>query len=317
MDLSIISVNWNSAEYMQACLESVRVYTKGISYEVVIVDNSSKVEEFEKLKRLCSEATIVRSEENLGFARANNLGFMRSVGNYVLLLNPDTKLISPAISIMLEAAKTLPDAGIVGCKLLNGDLSVQLSSIQRFPTILNQMLDTEYLQLRWPQCPLWDLSPLFSSADEPVRVDAISGACMLIQRDVFEKVGMFSEDYFMYAEDMDLNFKVHRECFANYYVGKAEIIHYGGGSSSKQRWSQWTTVMKHDAMRRYFRNTKGRYYEFLYRLAMGVAAIGRLAILGVAYVFGKLGFKRGNLTDAISKWTTILRSAIGWADVVR
>jgi hypothetical protein len=311
MDLSIISVNWNSAEYMQECIASIREHTTEITYEVVIVDNASRKEDFEQLKRLCPEATILRSEENLGFARANNLAFARSVGEYVLFLNPDTKLIGSAINIMLKEAKALPDAGIVGCKLLNRDLSVQLSSIQKFPTIINQVLDAEYLLLRWPRCPLWDIAPLFSQQVQPIKVDVISGACMLLRRAVFEQVGKFREDYFMYGEDTDLNFKVQGASFANYYVGNAEIVHYGGGSSSKQCWNQWSVVMKHNSIRRYFRNTRGRYYELFYRLGMGSAAIVRLIALGMVYPWGNLISQRQALKNAMNKWITILRWAIG------
>jgi GT2 family glycosyltransferase len=158
---------------------------------------------------------------------------------------------------MMERIRSLPDAGIVGCKLLNTDLSIQLSSIQKFPTILNQLLDIEYLQVRWPGCPLWNLKPLLSPGVKLSKVDVISGACMLMPRNVFEQVHMFTEDYFMYAEDIDLNYKVKRAGFSNYYVGDAVIIHFGGGSSSQQGVSQWKTVMKYRAMRQYYRNTRG------------------------------------------------------------
>ena len=104
----------------------------------------------------------------------------------------------------------------MGCKLLNTDLSVQLSSIQKFPTILNQVVDAEYLRLRWPQCPLWGIAPLFAENVKLLKVDVIPGACMLLRRKVFEQVGMFSEDYFMYAEDLDLNFKLKAAGFTNY-----------------------------------------------------------------------------------------------------
>ena len=157
MELSIICVNWNSVDYLRECIASIYEFTRGISFEIIVVDNASPEAGVDVLKDEFPGITLITSEKNLGFAGANNLGFKHSTGSYVLFLNPDTKLMEPTITIMLECIKSLPDAGVVGCKLLNTDLSIQLNSIQKFPTILNQVLDTEYLRLRCPHCPLLEI----------------------------------------------------------------------------------------------------------------------------------------------------------------
>ncbi len=311
MDLSIICVNWNSVDYLRECIASVFENTRGISFEIIVVDNASSQPGVDALKEDFPEVTIIKSTKNLGFAGANNLGFRHSTGAFVLLLNPDTKLISPAINMMLSRMKSLPDAGIVGCRLLNTDLSVQLTAIQKFPTILNQVLDLEYLQLRWPHCPLWEIAPLFSRDAELTKVDVISGACMLLRREVFEQVGMFSEDYFMYAEDIDLNYKVKRAGFTNYYVGEASIIHHGGKSSSRQEMSYWATIMKYRAMRKLFQKTRGQLYGSMYRVAMGCAALGRLTVLALAYPLGNIVWDKEALQFATKKWRVILGWALG------
>jgi N-acetylglucosaminyl-diphospho-decaprenol L-rhamnosyltransferase len=311
MDLSIVIVNWNSASYVEECVASVETYTTGIQYEVIVVDNDSETGEVERLMRSCPRSTIINSGDNLGFARGNNLGFRHSIGEYVLFLNPDTKLIGPAINDMLNTIRTMNNVGILGCRLLNSDLSVQLTSIQRFPTIMNQALDAEYLLLRWPRSSLWGIAPLFSESSVPVRVDVISGACMLLHRRVFESVGMFSEDYFMYAEDLDLNYKVKRAGLSNYYLGRAAIIHHGGRSSSLQD-GQWTTIMKHNAMRRLFRKMRGRTYEWTYRIVMCCAAVCRLLILGAMFPFGD----KDSLRYSVSKWRTIFEWTMGFHEAV-
>ena len=308
MDLSIIVVNWNSVDYLKDCVASVEQNTTGITYEFVVVDNNSAAGETEKLKALPKTVKLIESNENLGFAKANNLGFRNSTGDYLLFLNPDTKLIGPSINKMLAAARTLPDAGVVGCKLLNSDLTVQLSSIQAVPNITNQVLDAEYLLLKWPRCSLWKTAPLFSNDANPVKVDMISGACMLIKRNVFESVGTFSEDYFMYAEDLDLNGKILDAGYCNYYIGQAEIIHHGGKSSSRQKVSQWTVVMKNRAMCRFFRKRRGRFYEWMYRAAMSCAATGRLLILTMMFPYRDKEWVK----DASTKWKTILKSMMGF-----
>lgn len=311
MELSIICVNWNSADYLRDCIASVYEHTRDIAFEIIVVDNASTQEGVDALKEQFPEVTIIKSAKNLGFAGANNLGFRHSTGAYVLLLNPDTKLISPAINVMLGHMKTLAEAGIVGCRLLNTDLSVQLTAIQKFPTILNQVLDLEYLQVRWPHCSLWEIAPLFSRDVKLVKVEVISGACMLLRRQVFEQVGMFSEDYFMYAEDIDLNYKVKRAGFTNYYVGEATMIHHGGKSSSRQDVSYWATIMKYRAMRKLFQKMRGGLYGSLYRVAMGCAAVGRLMVLGLAYPLGNIVWDREALRFATRKWAVILGWALG------
>jgi hypothetical protein len=127
---------------------------------------------------------------------------------------------------------------------------------------------------------------------------------------VFEQVGMFSEEYFMYAEDLDLNFKLRRAGFTSYYVGEAAIVHHGGRSSSRQKVSQWAVVMKVNAMTQLFRKVHGRVYAAAYRVAMGGVAIGRLLLLALMFPFGSVGEKT-SLRFASEKWTTVLKWAVG------
>lgn len=315
MELSIIFVNWNSVDYLRECLASIYQNTQEISFEIIVVDNASQRDSVETLQDQFPEIILIKSASNLGFAGANNLGFKRSTGAYVLFLNPDTKLVGPTINLMMGYMRRLPDAGIVGCKMLNPDRSVQITSIQKFPTILNQVVNIEALHLLWPRCPLWDIGPLFAKDVKLVTAEVIPGACMLLKRDVFERVGMFSEDYFMYAEDLDLNYKLKRAGRTNYYLGEAVIIHYGGGSSSQQKVNQWATIMKYRAMTRYFRKTRGPFYETMYRAAMGCSAVGRLTILSLMYACRGLVSDRESLRSAIHKWRTILKWAIGRRDL--
>ena len=312
MKLSIIYVNWNSVDYLRESITSVYQFTKKFTFEVIVVDNASPERGVETLKVAFPEIKIIQSEENLGFAGANNLGFRQSSGEYVLFLNPDTTLIAPSIEMLVDRMEQLRDAGIVGCKLLNSDHTVQLSSIQRYPTILNQAIDAEYLRLRWPGCPLWNIAPLFSDDVKVMKVDVIPGACMLLRRSVFEKAGLFTEDYFMYAEDLDLNYKVKAAGFTNYYVGETAIIHHGGRSSSRQKVSQWATLMKYRAMTKLFRRTRGEVYAIGYRVAMGGVAVGRLVILTLLSPLERVEADRESRSFSVEKWKTVFKWAVGW-----
>jgi N-acetylglucosaminyl-diphospho-decaprenol L-rhamnosyltransferase len=310
MDLSIICVNWNSLRYLRDCIASIYEHTVGITFEVVIVDNASPEGRVETLLDDFPTVRIFKSDYNVGFARANNIGFKHSSGLHVLLLNPDTTLVGPAITTLLNWLQAHPDAGIVGCRNVNPDLSIQTTTIQTFPTILNQLLAIERLKLFWPNCPLWSIGPLFSSSQVPVAVEVIPGACMLMTRDLFAKVGMFSEEYFMYGEDIDLNYKVAQAGFTNYYIPAATIIHYGGRSSTQQTVSQWATTMKHGAMMKFYVTTRGTLYASVYRAAMGASASIRLLLLALAYPLGNILVDKRAIVSASGKWLAVLKWAV-------
>jgi GT2 family glycosyltransferase len=118
---------------------------------------------------------------------------------------------------------------------------------------------------------------------------------------------MFNEEYFMYAEDLDLNYKIRREGLTNYYVSDAAIIHHGGKSSSQNRRSNWATTMKYRAMMKYYLKRRSRVYGSMYRVAMGGAAMCRLVILVIVFPFGN----KGSIRSALSKWSAVLKWALG------
>ena len=311
MQLSIICVNWNSVPYLRECITSIYEHTRELDFEIIVVDNASPQGNVDTLKEEFPAIRIVKSSENLGFSRANNLGFRQSRGDYVLFLNPDTRLVSPAITEMLKHMAAIGDAGILGCKLLNSDLSIQTESIQRFPRILNQVLDIERLRLRWPHCSLWQIGALFDSTSVPVKVEVIPGACQLVRRPVFEAVGLYSEDYFMYAEDIDLNYKMRSRGLSSYYVGTATIIHHGGKSSTQHKVSQWSTKMKFRAMVTLYRKHRGRPYSDLYRATMMAAAAGRLLFLTAVLPFACGNGKMAQVLNASAKWRAVFKCAAG------
>jgi GT2 family glycosyltransferase len=254
---------------------------------------------------------VIKSGVNLGFAGANNLGFAKSSGEYVLFLNPDTEIVDNAITTMLDQTASLQDCGIIGCKLLNTDLSVQTSCIQTFPTIPNQVLDYEYLRLRWPSCSFWSIGALFSDDVNPVSVEVISGACMLLRRDVFKRAGMFTEDYFMYAEDLDLCYKVKALGLCNYYVGKAQVIHHGGQSSNRVSISNWSIIMRFKAVHKFCVKRQGSLYGLLFRAAMGAGALLRIVVLSLAKPFAANDLRKQSIKNSTSKWLAVLKWSYG------
>ncbi|MEO8662680.1 MAG: glycosyltransferase family 2 protein, partial [Bryobacteraceae bacterium] len=203
--LSIVIVNWNSSDFAVDCIASLHATTTDVPFEVIVVDNAS-TENVSRIVDVHPGVRLLASHQNLGFARANNLGVEQSQGRWILFLNPDTIVLKNAIRVMLSNLESHAEVGAVGCRLLNGDMTLQMSSVQRFPTILNQLLSLDVLKRRWPKARLWGTSALFT--DSPVAVDVVSGACLMVKREVFEQAGRFSPDYFLYHEDTDLSLRL-------------------------------------------------------------------------------------------------------------
>jgi N-acetylglucosaminyl-diphospho-decaprenol L-rhamnosyltransferase len=310
-ELSIIFVNWNSLAYLRESLESIYATCAGADYEVIVIENASSVDETLAIRQEFPQVRTARSESNLGFAGANNVGAEMASGNYLLFLNPDTRVLGTAIPTMLKQLKSSPNGGAIGCKLLNTDGSIQTSCIQRFPTILNQLLDLEFLRTKLPMWSFWGIAPLYSDTETPVKVEVISGACLMISREAFYEAGRFSDRYFMYAEDVDLCYEVQKTGRHTLYTGAAEVIHHGGGTSKSRKGNAWVAIMQREAILRFCRKTRGSWYAMAYRAATAVNAACRLTLLGITFPFRKIFIQQRIIHSSSSKWAGVLKWALG------
>lgn len=310
VDLSIIIVNWNSADYLRSCLTSVHSETRGISFEVIVVDNASYDGSEKMVRDLFPGVKFVQSDSNLGFARANNLGFLQAKGNILLFLNPDTEVVDGALATMTASLRADASAGAAGARLLNTDGSLQTSCVQSIPTIANQVLDFDLLRRLFPKHGLWGTRALYLNTSEPVRVDAISGACFMVRRDVFEGAARFSEQYFMYADDLDLSYKIKKAGYGILYLNECKVIHHGGKCSSQQE-DNFSDLWQRESMAQFFHNAHGRVYSGMYRSAMAVVAVVRLGIVFCAAVLGGIGLQGKSPISIMRKWSKIFRWAVG------
>ncbi|HWA96037.1 MAG TPA: glycosyltransferase family 2 protein [Terracidiphilus sp.] len=310
MDVSIVIVNWNSAEYTRQCIASIRENTKATSHEIIVVDNASTDDSLVYLETI-EGIQLIRSQQNIGFARANNVGVEASSGNILLFLNPDTELAGPAIDKMFEALQ-MSDCAALGCKLLNTDRTLQTSCIQPFPTIWNQITDIEKLKLMFPHVRMWGIAPLFTEVREyPVPVEALSGACIMIRSEVFQQVGQFSTDYFMYAEDIDLCYKIQQSGKKVGYIPDATIIHFGGQSTKKRSDTGFGDIATREAIFTFLRKFRGTAYAKIYRAALGIVSALRVALLKIFLLFTFNRDSREYLTFTARKWLKILRWSMG------
>lgn len=256
-DVSIIIVNWNVRDLLRRCLRSVFEYTQGVSYEVFVVDNDSKDDSVEMIRREFPKVDLIDNDENLGFARANNQAISRTVGDYVLLLNPDAELVDDGISNLVAAARKHPEAGVVGGKILNPDRTVQ-ESVRRFPTLCSQALIMLKIHNFFPL--IGCLRRYFARDFDPSceqAVDQVMGSFFLIPRRAIEIVGVLDERFFIWFEEVDYCRRVQRAGMKILYTPEAQIIHHGGESFA-QVFALKKQKMFNDSLAKYMRKHRGR-----------------------------------------------------------
>jgi len=313
MNLSVIIINWNSADYMRTCIGTLIEKTIGIDFEIIVIDNGS----FDRCESMIrNEFPTVRffqSVTNLGFGKANNYGSEKAAGDYLLFLNPDTELIDNALHGMLSIIKSLPAAGVLGCKLLNSDQSLQTSCVQPFPTVLNQVFDSDLVH---QYVPVMSRHRMWQSDGIPKKVQAISGACLMIKRKIFEEIGKFSPEYFMYTEDLDLCYKADRAGYSNYYTDAYSVIHHGGGSSHKRKENSYANIQMRESVYKFLKKTRGGPYAEVYKKAMLINGIIRCLLLSIFLAPSLLTGREAKWKSSLRKWKGIIRWTLGaerWA----
>lgn len=307
MTLSVLIVNWNSKDLLRQCLQSIRSNCGDLHPQVVVVDSGSFDGCAEMLASEFPEVRFVQSHDNIGFGRANNLGFKYVTGEALLLLNPDTEVRAGALQTLLQELQRQPDAGILGPRLLNPDLTLQ-ASVHALPRPVRQAMDSAVLRRVLSPFGLWAPSSDFAPA-ETVAVEAVSGACMLMWTKAFGEIGGFSPEYFMYAEDLDLCFKAASAGLRIYHVPAAEIIHHGGASSSSQE-SSFSAVMVRESLETYMVLNHGRSHAWAYRLATGISAIIRLLVMAPGVLLA-VGAHRRTRKAKVEVWQAILSWSCG------
>ncbi len=311
IELSIVIVNWNSAEYLRACLSGIFSGQREFNLEVLVVDNGSYDGCGELVRQEFPQARFLQSPKNLGFAAANNLAFAFSLGRNLLFLNPDTELVGDSLRLMLDVLADRADAGIVGPRLVNPDLSPQWNCMRCVPTILNQLLDTSFSRAIFPRW--WGLEAVARELHQPVAVEVVPGTCLMVRREVFAQAGLFNPAYFMYAEDVDLCCQAHKLGWKTYYVPGAVVIHRGARSSQLQEDSAFSAILMRESVRKFLSASRGRLYAALYRAATSLVAICRLLACGGLWLTARRD-RRGWWRIAAKKWTRVLRWSLGWEE---
>ncbi|MBN2040393.1 MAG: glycosyltransferase family 2 protein [Spirochaetes bacterium] len=230
VDISVITVSYNSSKYTIECLKSLFRETTETTFETIVIDNASIDDSVEQIKINFPQVNLIESKENYGFARANNIASKKASGKYILLLNPDTVVLNHAVDNLYKFAEKNPEYGIYGGRTIFPDGSVNPSAYS------NMTLWSLF-------CSIFGLTKIFKSSaffnpvpygnwkyDTIKNVDIISGCFLMLKRDMWEKLNGFNSLFFMYAEEVDLCLRAKKLGCNPVFFPEAQIIHYRGVS---------------------------------------------------------------------------------------
>lgn len=238
MDLSIIIVSYNAKDILQRCLESIFQHTQNLNFEVIVVDNASTdgaigvLKEYEKKYSLLK---VIYSKENLGFAKANNLGARQAKGKYLLLLNNDTILIENAPKLMFNWLEAHHNFAVASCQILDSEKNISsILSAGFFPTLPSVLAWAFFLDDLPVIRTLFKPYHIHAGADlSKADIDWVSGAFMMVRKDVWDRVGGMDESLFMYGEDVDLCYRIKQTGLKVGYNPVVRVIHIGQASQNK------------------------------------------------------------------------------------
>jgi O-antigen biosynthesis protein len=270
VELSIIIVNYNVKEFLQNLVHSLQKAVSNVNHEIIVVDNASDDGSVEFIREKFPQIKLIANQANLGFSKANNIALRVAQGKFLLLINPDTIISEDTISKMIEFFDGHHNAGLVGCKILNPDGSLQLACRRSFPGPWTSFCKVTGLSTLFPKSKLFAKYNLtYLDENTTHEVDAISGSFMMMKRVVYEKVGGFDEQFFMYGEDLDLCYRIQKNGYKVYYYPGTQIIHYKGESTKRSSLDE--TKYFYKAMQLFVKKHFSSFYlvEIILRSAIG------------------------------------------------
>lgn len=242
MDLSIIIVSYNTAELLEQCLLGIKAAVIKLKSEVFVVDNNSYDGTIKMVKENFPWVKLMANSKNLGFSKANNLAIKKAVGKYILILNPDTKIFADTLVSMVKFMDERADIGIATCRVELADGGLDRDCRRHFPTLWRAFCHFAGLSKIFAGSKLFDQYYMgYVSSKKAHEIDSCAGAFMMVRASVFEKIGVFDEDFFFYGEDLDLCRRAKEAGYKIIYTPGAKIIHYKGAASGIKKSSYGIT----------------------------------------------------------------------------
>lgn len=264
IELSICILTYNSKSYLRDCLDSIRAFPPKGEYEIIVADNNSTDGSQQMLEEEYPEVQLIRNEGNLGFTKPNNQMLHLAKGEFLLLLNPDTKIIEDCFNPQLDYLKAHPEVGICIPKVLNEDGSFQKQSRRGEPRPLEVFGYFTGLGKLFPNNKrLNGYLMTWLPEDEIAEVSAVSGSCMFIRRETWQAVGDLDETFFAYQEDSDYCIRASKLGWKVVYLPISKIIHYGGKGGSGVK--PWKSIFEwHRSYYLFYKKHYAKEYFFLF-----------------------------------------------------
>ncbi|MCK4951822.1 MAG: glycosyltransferase family 2 protein, partial [Gammaproteobacteria bacterium] len=232
IDISVITVGYNTADLIDECITSIKRETS-CAYEIIIIDNDSSDGTVEMLKEKHPDVICIANNVNVGFGSACNQGLEIAKGRFPVLLNPDTVVLDGALDKMLEFMEQRPDAGFCAPANVGPDMHLQ-RTCHHFPTLMGRLV--EYAQLRrlLPTVKMFGKANMTYWDYNDIRaVDWASGSCLMINRKMIDGVGVFDPEYFLYVEEVDWCLRASKKGWPTMFYPDAKILHHSGASAEK------------------------------------------------------------------------------------
>lgn len=272
--LSIVIVNWNGKELLEKCLASIFGNNPPISYEVFVVDNGSSDGSVPMVEEEFPHVQLIKNDQNLGFARANNQAIRKSQGRYILLLNNDIEVLSGALEGMVEFMDGNPSAGACCGKLFFPDMTHQVGfNVVRFPRLVNAFVQYLWIDRFWPSNPFTKRFLMMGEDyNKVLSVDQPAGACLMVRKEVVDTVGLLDEEFFILFDDVDWCWRIKKAGWKIYFLPHCHFLHHWGASF--KRWLRddlWLTYT--DSLDYYYRKNRGGVAFFLLRAIVTINSL--------------------------------------------
>ena len=268
MQLSVIILNYNVRYFLEQCLASVQEALIGINSEIIVVDNLSSDDSCDMIKSRFPNIKLIENDSNLGFPKGNNIGVASANGDYICILNPDTVVAEDTFEKILAFAEKQVNLGIVGCKLIDGSGNFLPESKRGIPTPFVALTKIFGLYKLFPNCKLFNrYYAQHLSENKTGNVAILVGAFMIMKRDLYNEIGGFDENCFMYSDDIDLSYMALKSGKSNYYFHETSVIHYKGESTVKDG-----LYMKRfrEAMQFFYNKHYKNSVEFVFLIEFGI-----------------------------------------------
>jgi GT2 family glycosyltransferase len=274
MQLSVIILNYNVRYFLEQCVLSVENAIKTLDAEIIVIDNNSSDDSCEMMKQRFPHIKLIENKDNLGFPKGNNIGVAQAKGEYICILNPDTVVAEDAFEKIASFLAITENVGIVGVKLIDGTGNFLPESKRDIPTPWVAFTKITGLYKIFPKSRIFGkYYAQHLSEIETGKVDILVGAFMVMKRNLYNEIGGFDENCFMYSDDIDLSYRVLKEGKSNYYFHETLVIHYKGESTVKDE-----TYMKR------FQEAMNFFYKKHFKVSFFFSVFMKMGILFFSFV---------------------------------